>query len=125
MPESTVASEPVLEVSRRRARRFTAGSVLNVFGPFLILAFVTGFFAAIMPAVVRENFCSVYDFTSRLNQTVVVAIGALGIGVSIVSGGSDLGVGSVIAWTSVIAAWLVGQGQSVEMACAAAILCGA
>ena len=125
MPESSVATQPVPEVSRRTARRFTTGSVLNVFGPFLILAFVTIFFAAIMPAEVRENFFSFYNFKSILNQTVIVAIGALGMTMIIVSGGIDLSVGSVIALTSVVAAWLVTQGQSVEMAFAAAILCGA
>ena len=125
MPESSVASEPVPEVSRRVARRFTAGSVLNVFGPFLILAIVTGFFAAIMPAEVRENFFSFYNFKSILNQTVIVAIGALGMTMIIVSGGIDLSVGSVIALTGVIAAWLIKQGESVEFAFAVAILCGA
>ena len=124
MPESSVASEPVPEVSRRTARRFTAGSVLNVFGPFLILAFVTGFFAAIMPAEVRENFFSFYNFKSILNQTVIVAIGALGMTMIIVSGGIDLSVGSVIALTSVIAAWLVTQGQPVDVSFAVAIACG-
>src|SRR5688500_4979246 len=125
MPESSIATEPVPEVSRRAERRFTAGSVLNVFGPFLILAFVTGFFAAIMPAEVRENFFSFYNFKSILNQTVIVAIGALGMTMIIVSGGIDLSVGSIIALTSVLAAWLVNQGHSVEMAFLAAIACGA
>ena len=125
MPESSVASKPVPEVRATTARRFTLSSVLNVFGPFLILAFVTGFFATIMPAEVRENFFSFYNFKSILNQTVIVAIGALGMTMIIVSGGIDLSVGSVIALTSVLAAWLVTQGHSVEIAFAAAIACGA
>jgi ribose transport system permease protein len=125
MPPSSVVSEPVPQVRPRVARKFTLSSVLNAFGPFLILAFVTGFFATIMPTEVRENFFSFYNFKSILNQTVIVAIGALGMTMIIVSGGIDLSVGSVIALTSVLAAWLVTQGQSVETAFIAAIACGA
>src|SRR5687768_5485860 len=125
MPQSSVVPEPAQEVRPRAARKFTLSSVLNVFGPFLILAFVTGFFATIMPAEVRENFFSFYNFKSILNQTVIVAIGALGMTMIIVSGGIDLSVGSVIALTSVLAAWLVTQGQSVELAFTVAIACGA
>src|SRR5687767_3381118 len=125
MPESSVATEPVPEVSRRRARRFTAGSVLNVFGPFLILAFVTGFFAAIMPAEVRENFFSFYNFKSILNQTVIVAIGALGMTMIIVSGGIDLSVGSSVALTSVLGATLLLKGYPPTTAVLLTMLAGA
>ena len=124
MPQSTVATEPVPEVRGHPARRLTVSSVLNVFGPFLILAFVTGFFATIMPSEVRSNFFSFYNFKSILNQTVIVAIGALGMTMIIVSGGIDLSVGSVIALTSVLGAWLVNIGYSVEAAFAMAIACG-
>jgi ribose transport system permease protein len=125
MSQTSVATEPVTDARARPRRKFTIASVFNVFGPFLILAFVTGFFATIMPAEVRENFFSFYNFKSILNQTVIVAIGALGMTMIIVSGGIDLSVGSVIALTSVLAAWLVTQGQSVEIAFAVAIACGA
>lgn len=125
MSQSSVVSEPVPQVRARASRRFSAGSILNMFGPFLILAFVVGLFATIMPPEVRSNFFSFYNFKSILNQTVIVAIGALGMTMIIVSGGIDLSVGSVIALTSVIAAWLVTQGWSVEMAFLAAILSGA
>ena len=125
MSESSVATEAVPKVRPRAMRKFTVTSVLNVFGPFLILAFVVGLFATIMPAEVRANFFSFYNFKSILNQTVIVAIGALGMTMIIVSGGIDLSVGSVIALTSVLAAWLVNQGHSVEIAFLAAIACGA
>ena len=125
MSQSSVATDPVPEVRSTVARKLNFGSLLNVFGPFLILAFVVGLFATIMPAAVRENFFSFYNFKSILNQTVIVAIGALGMTMIIVSGGIDLSVGSVIALTSVLAAWLVTQGQSVESAFVVAILCGA
>lgn len=109
----------------QKQRRFTFSSALNIFGPFLILAFVVGLFAAIMPDEVSEHFFSVYNFKLILTQTVIVAIGALGMTMIIVSGGIDLSVGSIIALTSVLAAWLVLEGYSIPVAFAAAIATGA
>ncbi len=108
-----------------RTRRLSAASLLNVFGPFLILAFVVALFATIMPTDVRGTFFSIYNFKLILNQTVIVALGALGMTMIIVSGGIDLSVGSVIALTSVLAAWLVSHGLTREAACAAALGLGA
>ena len=125
MSQSSVATDAVPAVRSARPRKFTLGSALNVFGPFLILAFVVGFFATIMPAEVRENFFGIYNFKLILTQTVIVAIGALGMTMIIVSGGIDLSVGSVVALTSVLAAWLVNQGQAANLAFVAAIAAGA
>src|SRR5690606_12969620 len=47
------------------------------------------------------------NFKIILTQTVIVATGALGMTLIIVSGGIDLSVGSVVALTSVVAAKLV------------------
>lgn len=124
MSQSTVATEPI-EVRTQRARKFTFTSVLNIFGPFLILAFVVGLFATIMPAEVRENFFGVYNFKLILTQTVIVGVGALGMTMIIVSGGIDLSVGSIIALTSVLAAWLINEGQSTPVAFIAAVGTGA
>src|SRR5262245_35992227 len=112
MSQSSIATNTVPEVRLTKTRKFTLGSALNIFGPFLILAFVVAFFATIMPAEVRENFFGVYNFKLILTQTVIVAIGALGMTMIIVSAGIDLSVGSVVALTSVLAAWLVNQGHS-------------
>src|SRR6187401_2822450 len=125
MSQSSVAANPVAEVRSQKARRFTLGWALNIFGPFLILAFVVGLFATIMPSEVRENFFGIYNFKLILTQTVIVAIGALGMTMIIVSGGIDLSVGSVVALTSVLAAWLVNQGHSANAAFVAAIGMGA
>lgn len=87
--------------------------LLTALGPFLILAFVVGLFAVIMPAESKETFFSLYNIKTILTQTVIVAIGALGMTMIIVSGGIDLSVGSLIALTSVAGAVLVNQGYSV------------
>jgi ribose transport system permease protein len=125
MSQSSVAEKPIAEpVRQERTRRFSASTLLNILGPFLILAFVVALFATIMPADVRETFFSIYNFKLILNQTVIVALGALGMTMIIVCGGIDLSVGSVIAFTSVLAAWLVSHGFPREVACLIALAVG-
>ncbi len=89
--------------------------LLNLLGPFLILAFVMVFFAIIMPGDVRDTFFSAYNFKLILTHTVVVAIASLGMTMIIVSGGIDLSVGSVVALTSVLGAVLINSGYSMAM----------
>ncbi|MEA2239494.1 MAG: ribose transport system permease protein [Thermoanaerobaculia bacterium] len=60
-----------------------------------------------------------------LAQTVIVAIGALGMTMIIVSGGIDLSVGAVIALTSVVAALALRSGWPPVAAMTAAIVAGA
>lgn len=50
------------------------------------------------------------NFKIVLIQTVIVGIGALGMTMIIVSGGIDLSVGSVVAFTSVLGARLLVAG---------------
>ena len=107
------------------ADRSKISRVLTVIGPFLILAFVTGLFAVIMPQESRETFFSIYNSKTILTQTVIVAIGALGMTMIIVSGGIDLSVGSVIALTSVVGAVLMNEGWSVAGVIAVCVAVGA
>lgn len=85
-------------------------SLLSRCGPFLGLLLVIVLFS--IPTEVREYFLSFPNFKIILTQTVIVAIGALGMTLIIVSGGIDLSVGSVIALTSVVGALLIQQGWS-------------
>src|SRR5687768_8270218 len=126
MPLAPAATTTRADEARpEKARRFTIGTVLNLFGPFLILLFVIGLFAVIMEPDVRTGFFSTWNLKLILTQTVIVAIGALGMTMIIVSGGIDLSVGSVIALSSVFAAWLVAHGYALEGAFIAAIATGA
>jgi ribose transport system permease protein len=77
-------------------------------GPFIGLILVIGFFS--LPTETREYFLTYNNFKIILTQTVVVAIGALGMTMIIVSGGIDLSVGSTIAFTSVVGALLIQHG---------------
>ncbi len=101
--------------------------LLNFFGPFLILLFVTGLFAGLLALRDAEGlkaFFSLPNFKTILIQTVIVAIGALGMTMIIISGGIDLSVGSVIALTGVLAAVLLKANQSSFVTMTISILAG-
>src|SRR5260221_480070 len=57
-----------------------------------------------------KAFLGVANLKTVLSQTVIVAIGALGMTMIIVSGGIDLSVGSSVALTSVLGATLLVKG---------------
>lgn len=103
---------------------FRWSMIWNVIGPFVVLLFVIGLFGFLLEEDVRSAFFSFDNFETILTQTVIVAIGALGMTMIIVSGGIDLSVGSVIALTSVVGALLVQQGAGIEMVLLAALLTG-
>ncbi|MBI3874941.1 MAG: ABC transporter permease [Verrucomicrobia bacterium] len=116
------------EEHKLRAR---CGRWLNRFGPFLILAFVTLLFIGLLAwrdAADKTDglqaFLSFATFKTVLTQTVVVAIGALGMTMIIVSGGIDLSVGSAVALTSVIGALLIQKSAGLPAVIGATILAG-
>ncbi len=77
-------------------------------GPFIGLILVIVLFS--LPPETREYFLTYHNFKIIFTQTVIVAIGALGMTLIIVSGGIDLSVGSSIAFTSVVGALLIQRG---------------
>ena len=79
--------------------------LLNALGPFFGLLFVIGLFC--LSSEVRPYFLTGANFKIILTQTVIVAIGALGMTMIIISGGIDLSVGSTVAFTSVVGASLL------------------
>src|ERR1043166_7817852 len=84
--------------------------LINILGPFLGLLLVIGLFS--LSSTIRPYFLSVANFKAILTQTVIVAIGALGMTIVIISGGIDLSVGSVVALTSVVGATSLAKGCS-------------
>ena len=82
---------------------------LQMAGPFVGLALVILFFAVVTGS--PASFLSSANLRVVLAQTVIVALGAIGMTVIIVSGGIDLSVGSVIALTSVVTALALNHGQ--------------
>jgi ribose transport system permease protein len=91
-------------------------------GPFLGLLLVIVLFS--LPTETREFFLTYHNFKIIFTQTVIVAIGALGMTLIIVSGGIDLSVGSSIAFTSVMGALLIRQGWEAFPTLMAVILIG-
>jgi ribose transport system permease protein len=91
-------------------------------GPFLGLLVVIALFS--IPAETREFFLTYHNFKTIFTQTVIVAIGALGMTMIIVSGGIDLSVGSSIALVSVVGAQLIQHGWGTVPTVMAMILSG-
>ena len=79
---------------------------LNRLGPFLGLLFVFFLFAIIAP----ESFSSYRNIETIARQTAIVGIAALGMTMVIITGGIDLSVGSIIALSTVVVAWLLQAG---------------
>jgi ribose transport system permease protein len=77
-------------------------------GPFLGLILVTLFFS--LRPESRDFFPTYRNAVVILTQTVIVATGALGMTLIIVSGGIDLSAGSVVALASVVGARLIQHG---------------
>jgi len=79
---------------------------LNTFGPVLALLAVYGFFALIAPPSFRTG----RNLETIARQTTIVGMAALGMTLVIILGGIDLSVGSVVALSTVVIAWLLQQG---------------
>lgn len=95
---------------------------LNRIGPVLGLLLVIILFSVLMQNPGR--FLSPFNIRVVLAQTVIVAIGAIGMTMIIISGGIDLSVGSVIALTGVVTALGINSGHSPFIAVALGILAG-
>jgi ribose transport system permease protein len=105
-------------------KKLSFRQLFTLVGPFIGLLFVAGIFS-IKPDV-REVFLTGGNFKIIFTQTVIVAIGALGMTLIIVSGGIDLSVGSVVALASVVGAKLLSLPQpwSAPAVIAATVLAG-
>jgi ribose/xylose/arabinose/galactoside ABC-type transport system permease subunit len=97
-------------------------SWLNRIGPALGLLLVIGIFTLLMDTPSR--FLSPNNLRIVLSQTVIVAIGAIGMTMIIISGGIDLAVGSTIALTGVVTALSINDGMSPALALAMGIAVG-
>jgi ribose transport system permease protein len=93
-----------------RPRRARLGQALNFVGPFIGLLLVIALFSLIPE--VRGRFLRFGNFTNVATQSVIVALGALGMTLIIISGGIDLSAASNIALASVITAYAVNAGAA-------------
>jgi ribose transport system permease protein len=97
-------------------------STLARLGPFLGLVLVIVVFALLSES--PGQYLSARNFRIVVAQTVIVAIGAIGMTIIIISGGIDLSVGSVIALTGVVTALALQDGTAPLVAIAAGIAAG-
>jgi ribose transport system permease protein len=91
-------------------------------GPFIGLILVIAMFALLTESPGR--YLSPFNLRIVLAQTVIVALGAIGMTMIIVSGGIDLSVGSVIALSSVVTALMLRAGYPPVTAVFAGVLVG-
>lgn len=115
----TPAVSPTSGLPRPKA---SARRLLNVLGPCLGLLLVIGLFS--LSPTVRPFFLTGANFKIILTQTVIVAVGTLGMTLIIISGGIDLSVGSVVALTSVVCASVLAKGHSLWLATALTLAAG-
>lgn len=95
---------------------------LSRLGPFLGLALVILVFALLTDS--PAQYLSGRNLRIVLSQTVIVAIGAIGMTMIIISGGIDLSVGSTIALASVVTALGIRAGWPPSIAVLAGIAMG-
>lgn len=95
---------------------------LSRLGPFLGLALVILIFALLTDS--PAQYLSGRNLRIVLSQTVIVAIGAIGMTMIIISGGIDLSVGSTIALASVVTALGIRGGWPPPIAVLAGVLVG-
>ena len=97
-------------------------TLLNWLGPFLGLILVLIIFSSIPE--VQERFLRISNLKSVATQSVIVALGALGMTFVIISGGIDLSAASNIALASVITAFAINSGFSPVLALILGVLAG-
>ncbi|HET8654966.1 MAG TPA: ABC transporter permease [Longimicrobiaceae bacterium] len=95
---------------------------LSRLGPFVALALVVLTFTILSDTPAR--FLSPFNLRIVLSQTVIVAVGAVGMTAIIVSGGIDLSVGGIIALSGVVTALLLRSGLAPVTAVLAGIVAG-
>jgi ribose transport system permease protein len=119
---STAESPPSLAHESRYNRATALRHTLARLGPALALVVVVGVFAVLTgePA----HYLSPLNLRIVVSQTVIVALGAIGMTMIVVSGGIDLSVGSAIALTGVVTALGLVDGWPPALAIGAAVATG-
>ena len=110
-------------MSETRAEPLEIRNLLTAAAPLLGLVLVIALFA--LDADVRPYFFTWRNFILIFSQTAVIAVGALGMTMIIVSGGIDLSVGSAVALSSVVCATVLLNGAPELAAVSLAVLTGA
>ncbi len=106
--------------SKSEAINIKIKKILSIIGPFLGLGLILVLFSILEP----DKFPTFFNFLTVANQTVIVALAAMGMTYIIISGGIDLSVGSIIALTTVVTALLIDNGLNPLLAAVAGVFSG-
>ena len=109
---------PLKEQSDIRGKQFK--KIFSLIGPFIGLGLIILLFSVLEP----EKFPTFFNFLTVANQTVIVALAAMGMTYIIISGGIDLSVGSVIALVTVVTALMIDYGFNPLIAALVGVLSG-
>ncbi|PYP51463.1 MAG: cyclic nucleotide-binding protein [Gemmatimonadetes bacterium] len=127
LTHSNVKAAPAAPTRRAGGRwRLVSRAAVRVslarLGPALALVLVVLVFALLTDAPAR--YLSPFNLRIVLSQTVIVALGAIGMTLIMISGGIDLSVGASIALTGVVAALGLAAGWPPGVATAVALVAG-
>ena len=95
------------------------GSVIHKFLPFISLAALF-----VILSIASPYFLTGTNISSVIRQTAVINIMALGMTLVIVSGGIDLSVGSILAFSGVVGTMAMVATDSVMLGITAGVACG-
>lgn len=95
-------------MAEKRERTGRMRLIVNFLGPFIGLLLVIAIFS-LLPQV-QDRFLRAGNFKSVATQSVIVALGALGMTLIIISGGIDLSAASNIALSSCVVAYVINVG---------------
>jgi len=109
---------PLKEQSDIRGKQFK--KIFSLIGPFIGLGSIILLFSVLEP----EKFPTFFNFLTVSNQTVIVALAAMGMTYIIISGGIDLSVGSIIALVTVVTALMIDHGFNPLLAAIIGVLSG-
>ena len=90
-------------ITPKRKTTFNWRGWLNTLSPVLALVVVFELFVLIAPS----SFATTRNMEMIARQTTIVGVAALGMTMVIISGGIDLSVGSIVALSTVVIAWLL------------------
>ncbi|MES2793877.1 MAG: ABC transporter permease [Planctomycetota bacterium] len=101
-------------------------SVIRALGPFLALAIVIVFFGLADRYFngADARFLSLHNARTVCTQTAVVGVAALGMTVIIIAGGIDLSIGTAIALSATVLAWMLTRGYPANVAVLGCLLTG-
>lgn len=103
-----------------KEKKFSIGDFIRQYNLLLLLVLFI-----IVSSVLSKNFLTVGNFLNLLQQASIPGIVAIGMTLVIITGGIDLSVGSVLAFSGMISSVLVSKGISIPIAILAGVVLGA